>query len=92
MDIKHPTLLADIEAFLSRHKMGESYFGKAAAGNSELIARLREGGRIWPETEAKVRLFIAERTVVPPQATVRARRSAQADVAKRPNEKVRAAS
>lgn len=38
--------------------MGESYFGKLAARNSELVKRLRQGGRVWPETEAEVRDFI----------------------------------
>ena len=52
------TLLQEIDAFLSETRMGESYFGKKAAGNSELVARLREGRRVWPETEAKVRSFI----------------------------------
>lgn len=42
-------------------EMGESYFGKAACGNSELVARLRNGGRVWPETEAKIRAFLASR-------------------------------
>lgn len=53
------TLLQEIEAFLSETNMGESYFGKKATGNSELVARLRGGRRIWPETEIKVRLFMA---------------------------------
>lgn len=54
------SLLNEIEAFLSETKMGSSYFGKQATGNSELVTRLRSGGRIWPETEWKIRLFIAE--------------------------------
>lgn len=52
------TLLNEIEAFLSETGMGDSYFGKKATGNSELVARLRDGRRVWPETEAKVRSFI----------------------------------
>lgn len=58
MTIQHPTLLSEIEAFLSQTGMGASYFGKMSAGNSELVARLKAGGRIWPETEVKVRAFI----------------------------------
>lgn len=54
-----PDLLKDIEDFLSRTGMGETYFGKRAARNSELVARLRNGGRVWPETEKAVRSFIA---------------------------------
>lgn len=55
-------LLSEIEAFLSRTGMKPVYFGKAASGNSELVKRLRDGGRVWPETAEKVREFIANRT------------------------------
>lgn len=55
----HPQLLADIEAFLSETGMGASYFGKAAVGNSEVVTRLRNGRRVWPETEAALASFIA---------------------------------
>ena len=55
----HPSLLCEIDAFLSETGMGASYFGKKAASNSELVERLRNGGRVWPETEQKVRAFIA---------------------------------
>ena len=60
--MKAPSILDEIDAFLAASGMGASYFGKVATGNSELVARLRAGGRVWPETEAKVRDFIkAER-------------------------------
>jgi hypothetical protein len=61
MKTPHRKLLSEIEDFLSRVKMGESYFGKAACGNSELITRLRNGGRVWPETEQRVRDFMSSR-------------------------------
>lgn len=51
-------LLDDIEAFLSETGMGPSYFGKQAVRNSEIVSRLRNGGRIWPETEAQLRAFM----------------------------------
>jgi hypothetical protein len=51
-------LLDEIEAFLSETGMGPSYFGKQAVGNSEIVARLRNGGRTWPETEAQLRAFM----------------------------------
>jgi hypothetical protein len=51
-------LLKEIEAFLAEQPMGESYFGKVAVRNSELVPRLRTGGRVWPETEMAVRAFI----------------------------------
>lgn len=54
-------LLTDIKAFLDETGMGKSYFGKAACGNSELVERLESGGRVWPETEDKVRAFMAAR-------------------------------
>lgn len=52
------TLLVAIEAFIAETGMGESYFGKKSVGNSELVARLREGRRVWPETAASIRSFI----------------------------------
>lgn len=56
------SLLDEIDAFLAERGMGASYFGKIAAGNSEIVHRLRNGKRVWPETEKKVRDFIrAER-------------------------------
>lgn len=56
---KNSTLLDDVTAFLAETGMGASYFGKLAASNSELVSRLEAGGRVWPETEAKIRDFIA---------------------------------
>lgn len=54
-------LLAEIDSFLMKTGMGSSYFGKASTGNSELVSRLRAGGRVWPDTEAAVRKFMADR-------------------------------
>ena len=56
-----PSLADEIETFLAEFGMGASYFGKAAAGNSELVLRLRRGGRVWPETETKLRDFMSAR-------------------------------
>lgn len=58
--LHHHDLISDIEAFLRESGMGPSYFGKKAVGNSELLPRLKNGGRVWPETELKVRKFIAD--------------------------------
>lgn len=65
-------LLTDIRSFLEQSGMGPSYFGKVACGNSELVERLESGRRVWPETEEKVRTFIAERATkdTPHSATV----------------------
>lgn len=54
-------LLSEIEAFLAETGMGVSYFGKAATGNSELVPRLRDGRRCWPETQQKALDFIKAR-------------------------------
>lgn len=55
----HDPILTEIDTFLSETGMGASYFGKKAAGNSEVVARLRSGGRVWPETRDKLLSFIA---------------------------------
>lgn len=55
------TLLDDIDQFLDETGMSESYFGKRSVGNSELVSRLRKGGRVWPETASRVLSFIQER-------------------------------
>lgn len=55
-------LLDKIEAFLLETKMGHAYFGKASVGNSELVRRLRDGGRVWPETDVKIRAFMMARS------------------------------
>jgi hypothetical protein len=59
----HP-LLADILAFIETHRMAESTFGRDALGDWRFIAELRgDNGkrprRVWPETEQKVRTFMA---------------------------------
>jgi len=57
-------LLSDIEAFVATHGMAESTFGREALGDWKLIDELRGKNRprprrLWPETEAKVRQFMA---------------------------------
>jgi hypothetical protein len=64
-NIHHPELLAEIEAFLAQTGMGESYFGKKATGNSEIVSRLRNGGRVWPDTEQRARDYMAARLSKP---------------------------
>ncbi len=54
-------LLLEVDRFLSKTGMGESYFGKVSSGNSELVKRLRDGRRVWPETAEKVRAFMASK-------------------------------
>lgn len=57
-------LLSDIEAFVAKHGMAESTFGREALGDWRLIDELRgkkraRPRRLWPETEDKVRQFMA---------------------------------
>jgi hypothetical protein len=59
MSEHHPELLRDIRAFLAKTGMGPAYFGKRAAENSELVKRLENNGRVWPETERRIRDFMA---------------------------------
>lgn len=54
------TLLNEIDAFLSQSGMSEYRFGYLAVSNGRLVERLRNGGRIWPETAEGVRKFIRE--------------------------------
>lgn len=58
------SLLTDIEQFIASTGMAESTFGREALGDWKLIDELRGKGRsrprrLWPETEAKVRDFMA---------------------------------
>lgn len=61
MTIRNPKLLSDIDRFLEISGLSESYLGKASVGNSEVVGRLRRGGRVWPETELEIRAFIKSR-------------------------------
>lgn len=53
------TLREDVEAFLTTHDLADSRFGVEAAGDKNLVRDLRNGRRLWPETEAKVRRWMA---------------------------------
>jgi hypothetical protein len=63
------TLLSEIDKFLAAEKIGEHRFGILAASNGRLVERLRNGGRIWPETEEQVRSFMASRRSPTPSET-----------------------
>lgn len=52
------TLLLEIEKFRARFPMSDYRFGWLAARNGKLVERLNEGGRVWPDTEVRVRAFI----------------------------------
>ena len=57
----HSDLLRLCEAFVAKTGVSEWTFGFKAVKNGRLIERLRNGDKIWPHTEAKVRIYIAER-------------------------------
>lgn len=54
------TLLSDVEAFLKRTNMAPTPFGAEALGDRHFVRQLRAGRRVWPETEQKVRQFMAK--------------------------------
>jgi hypothetical protein len=54
------TLLEDIDQFLAKHKVGAATFGDLAMKDRHLVRQLRSGRRLWPETEQKIRTFMAE--------------------------------
>lgn len=54
-------LLREIDAFLKTAEIGEHRFGILAANNGRLVERLRNGRRVWPDTEQRVREFLASR-------------------------------
>lgn len=53
------TLLDEIEAFLSASGMGETYFGRQAAGNTEVVKRLRSGRDVTTTTAERLRAYMA---------------------------------
>lgn len=63
-------LLDDVLAFIATHGIAESTFGRDAVSDWAFIRDIRgDGGkrrRVWPETEAKVRRYMA--TYRPEQA------------------------
>lgn len=54
----HP-IIADVERFLKRTGMADSAFGRASVNDWKFVRDLRGGRRVWPETEAKIRAFMA---------------------------------
>lgn len=52
-------LLQDIEAFMERARVSATALGQQALGDRHFVRQLRNGRRVWPETEQKVREFMA---------------------------------
>lgn len=53
------TLLGEIEAFTRGAGIAESTFGLQAVNDGKLISRMRGGGRMYRETEDRIREFMA---------------------------------
>ena len=51
-------LIEEIDAFLRESGFSEHRFGILVAKNGRLVERLRSGGRVWPDTEEKIRACI----------------------------------
>lgn len=52
-------ILEAIERFLTETRTDPTTFGKRALGDPRFVFDLRKGRRLWPETEAKVRAYMA---------------------------------
>lgn len=52
-------LLTDIQAFCEAQSIAPSRFGELALNDKAFVSQLRGGRRVWPETEAKIRNFMA---------------------------------
>jgi hypothetical protein len=59
-NLQRPELVGEIDTFIEKTGMAPSYLGKKAVGNSEIVTRLRAGGRCFPETESALRQFMAD--------------------------------
>jgi len=51
-------LVDEITAFCRRAEIAETTFGRLAVNDGKFVSRLRSGGRVTPETAARVRSFI----------------------------------
>ena len=51
-------LLADVEAFLTRHDMNHTRFGKLALNDTAFVTRLRAGKDLRFDTADRVRAFM----------------------------------
>lgn len=52
-------LLSAVERFAADHGMSEITIGRKALNDPHFVRQLRDGRRCWPETEKKVRDFMA---------------------------------
>lgn len=62
MDVPtHDELIGRIDAFLDRHNMRESSFGREAMNNSAFVGGLRAGSSPTLETLNRLKAFMAEK-------------------------------
>lgn len=54
------TLQQEIATFMEAHSMPPATFGRLAVKDPRFVFDLERGRRVWPETESKVRTFMAE--------------------------------
>lgn len=60
MSTQTTVLLKGIDAYLRANPgITETTLGRLAVNDGKFVARLRKGGRCWPETEALVNSFMA---------------------------------
>lgn len=52
-------LIHDIDAFCEAQGMSPWQFGLLALNDKPFVKQLRDGRRVWPATEARVRDFMA---------------------------------
>lgn len=55
----HIPLLDEIDTFVRVNQLSESAFGRLAINDWKLLRQLRAGRRLWPDTEGRVRSFMA---------------------------------
>lgn len=54
-----PDLLTEIRLFCETHGITPTRFGELALNDKPFVSQLERGRRLWPETEQRVRLFMA---------------------------------
>lgn len=58
MSSTHDAFIAEIDAFLIKHKMTDAHFGIAAMNDHKFVSRLRSGASTTLRTADKVRAFM----------------------------------
>lgn len=76
MSYHHADLLAAIDRYIEAAEISEITFGRKALGDPHFVKQLRNGRRLWPETEAKVRAFMEREQEVPQPAPASAQDAA----------------